>query len=82
MTKTTSPSRALKTELTKTFPGVKFQVTTSGKRVYVEWLLEVGSAITKDAVKAIADKHETVQAHGDLMDDTRWYSGYSISLFP
>ena len=74
----TTLSAAIKKELKKAFPGIKFSVTTRNDDVTVKWELPLGTDATVAAVKAICEKHETVVHHGDLMNDTAWSSGSSV----
>jgi hypothetical protein len=55
--------------------GVKNSVRKYSGSIYVTFL----SCPNDDLIKAIKAL-ETVEAHGDLMDDTRWYSGTAIHL--
>jgi len=75
-------SRNLKKELTQTFPGIKFSVTTHRRYVSVSWVMEIGTNATLANVKDIAKKHETVEHYGDSMYDTAWSTGYSVELSP
>lgn len=79
----TTLSAAIKKELKQAFPGIKFSVTTSRMdNISVKWELEIGTAATKDAVSEICKKHETVEHHGSNIDDTSWYSGFSVYINP
>ncbi len=55
--------------------GVKNSVKTSGSIVYVTFK----SCPPSELVAAI-EALSTLEAHGDLMNDTRWYTGTSIHL--
>lgn len=79
----TAISAVIKKELKQAFPKIKFSVTTSRMdNISVKWELEIGTAATKDAVSEICKKHETVEHHGSNMDDTSWYSGFSVYANP
>lgn len=54
--------------------GVKTRIKTSGS-VYVTFLSEP----TNELVSTILALSTSV-AHGDLMDDTRWYSGQAVYI--
>lgn len=73
---------ALKKELNQTFKNVKFSVTSKRNDVRVEWEMTLGTFATKQAVKEICKRYETVEHHGSLMDDTAWSSGTSIYCYP
>lgn len=78
----TTISAVIKKELKQAFPKIKFSVTTKRDDVRVEWEMTLGTPATKEAVKEICKRHETVQHHGNLMDDTAWSSGISIYCYP
>lgn len=54
--------------------GVKTKVRTQGN-VYVTFLSEPSNELV-DRIKALS----TQEAHGDLMNDTRWYSGQAVHV--
>ena len=55
--------------------GVKTKVKTQNRFIYVTFLSEP----TNELVEQIRSL-ETVEAHGDSQNDTRWYSGQSIQF--
>lgn len=73
---------ALKKELKQTFPEIKFSVTTKRSTIYVEWQLEIGSPATLQAVREISERHETVEHHGSMIDDSNYSTGVNISYYP
>lgn len=73
---------ALKKELKQTFKGTNFSVTSKRDDVRVEWEMTLGTAATKQAVKEICKRYETVEHHGSPIDDTAWSSGTSIYCYP
>lgn len=78
---TTSPSRQVKSALTKAFPGTKFSVTTNGS-VYVSWEMDLGCPVTCDAVAAIAKPFDTHTNTANPYEDYYYFEGYRIELCP
>lgn len=77
-----SPASALKKDLKKEFPGIKFSVTSSRRSVNVSWEMGIITLATVSNVREIAKKHETLECFGDGMNDTAWSTGYDVSLSP
>lgn len=78
---TTSPSRQVKSALTKAFPGTKFSVTTNGS-VYVFWEMDLGCPVTCDAVAAITKPFDTHTNTANPYEDYYYFEGYRIELCP
>jgi len=78
----TTLAAALKKDLKQNFKDIKFSVTTKRNDVGVAWEMTLGTTATKQAVKEICKKHETVQYHGSLIDDTAWSSGTGVYYHP
>ena len=77
-------SAVLKKELKQTFPEIKFSVTTrkSSDDISVNWKLTIGTTATKNAVSEICKRYETIEHHGDVQNDTSWFSGFSVHVNP
>ena len=77
-------SAVLKKELKQTFPEIKFSVTTkkSSDDISVSWELTIGTTATKNAVSEICKRYETIEHHGNEMNDTGYYSGFSVHVNP
>ena len=77
-------SAVLKKELKQAFPGIKFSVTTrkSSDDISVSWELTIGTTATKNAVSEICKRYETIEHHGDVQNDTSWFSGFSVDISP
>lgn len=66
-------AKEIKTILTK--KGIKASVRSEYRHVYITYKSEVTNAIHEE-IKAM----ETLCAHGDLMNDTRYYTGISLTF--
>lgn len=55
--------------------GIKSSVRSEYRQVYITYLSEVSGAIHEE-IKAM----ETLEAHGDSMNDTRYYTGTSFNF--
>ena len=82
--KTMTTSAVLKKELKQVFPGIKFSVTTrkSSDNISVSWELTIGTTATNQAVSEICKRYETIEHHGNGMNDTGYYSGFSVCANP
>ena len=77
-------SAVLKKELKQAFPEIKFSVTTrkSSDDISVSWELTIGTTATNQAVSEICKRYETIEHHGNGMNDTDWFSGFSVHVNP
>lgn len=66
-------SQKIKSVLKKV--NVSNKVSTYGKTITVKFL----SPVSKEIVAMIKEM-ETIESHGDIMDDTRYYTGLSIQF--
>lgn len=80
----TTISAILKKELKQAFPEIKFSVTTrkSSDNISVSWELTIGTTATNQVVSEICKRYETIEHHGNGMNDTGWYSGFSVHVNP
>lgn len=62
-------------KLSKAFGKVDCRVKTYGKTCTVTFLSRPSSELLEEIKKL-----DTCEAHGDIMDDTRWYSGTRIQF--
>jgi hypothetical protein len=56
--------------------GIKNKISSKGSHKWIHVLSNGMTDEVRDQIKAL----ETVKAHGDIMDDTRWYSGISFEF--
>ena len=77
-------SAVLKKELKQAFPEIKFSVTTrkSSDDISVSWELTIGTTATNQAVSEVCKQYETIEYHGNGMNDTGYYSGFSVHVNP
>ena len=77
-------SAIIKKELKQAFPEIKFSVTTkkTSDNISVSWELTIGTTATNQAVSEICKRYETIEHHGNGMNDTGWYSGFSVHVNP